>query len=71
MNSVGPYRLYSRAAQISANPAAAAPVIASPATRTVRNEAIRSACTAAANTDSIDGTNEVMVTSCASMVAAR
>ncbi|PFX03067.1 hypothetical protein CJ469_02588 [Nocardia farcinica] len=64
MNSVGPYRLTTVAGLSLRNSATVEEVNASPPTKIARSELHSAAGAVEANTDSSDGTNEVMVTWC-------
>ncbi|BDU08629.1 hypothetical protein FMUBM48_48920 [Nocardia cyriacigeorgica] len=68
---MGPYRLCIAAVENCRNAVTVAGGSASPATRTARSEAHSAELAAPANTDSIDGTNEVMVTRCRPMISDR
>ncbi|GAA5043900.1 hypothetical protein GCM10023318_06040 [Nocardia callitridis] len=71
VNSVGPYRLCTAAVQNCRNAVTVAGGSASPATRTARSEAHSAEIAVPAKTESIEGTNEVMVTLCRPMISDR
>ncbi|GEM21853.1 hypothetical protein NS2_00920 [Nocardia seriolae NBRC 15557] len=71
VNSVGPYRLCSSAELTLRKARTTSEVNASPAISSARNEDSCSAAAPLANTLSMDGTNEVMVTPSAAMTSAR
>ncbi|GAB3210085.1 hypothetical protein GCM10027262_34070 [Nocardia tengchongensis] len=71
VNSVGPYRLCTAAVEKRRNAVTVAGGSASPATRTARRDRHSDAEAVEANTLSMDGTNEVMVTRCRPMTSER